>query len=147
MGGRTILQPCVHGRNEPVATARNRFDKPRSVGRVAERVAQPVDHRVQTVLEVDERVARPEPLPEFLPRNEVPRAFEQKGEGPQRLFLKTDPLACLAELARAQMRSNTPNVMMGGAGVEGSGIGTPKGPATCSGSEPITRREGAVTYF
>jgi len=49
-----------HRTDKPVAAAMKRFDVPRSVGRIAQRAAQPPHGGVDAVLEVDVCVGRPE---------------------------------------------------------------------------------------
>ena len=93
-----ILHTPVHGRNEPVAAARDRLDKPRRFGRVAERFAQPVDHGVQPVIEIYEGVLRPESMSQFFAGDEFTRAFDQQCEGLKWLFLQVDARARLAQL-------------------------------------------------
>jgi hypothetical protein len=56
----------LHRRNKPIAAARQGLDESRGLSRVPERFAQPLHGRVHAVLEIDERVVLPEPLPQFL---------------------------------------------------------------------------------
>ena len=79
-----MFWPVIHGRNEPVAASWHRFDEPRRVGRVAERLAQAIDDGVQAVLEIDERAIWPEPLTQFLARDEIARSLQQQRRGPER---------------------------------------------------------------
>ena len=94
-----ILQPLVDGRNEPVAAARDGFDKPRRVGRVPESVTQPLDNDVQTVLKIDEGVFWPEPLSQLLTSDELAGVLEQQCERLKRLLLQVDARARLSKLA------------------------------------------------
>ena len=108
-GGRTTCRlrtgcpSALDRRDEPVPAPVQRLDEPRIVGIVAERGAQPLDGRVQAVLEVDERACRPEALPELLSRHHFARPLEHHRENLERLILKPDADAALSQLARAQI--------------------------------------------
>jgi rhodanese-related sulfurtransferase len=65
---------------------------------VAERLARLLDCRVQPVLEVDESIPLPRALPQFLPRDELPRAFEERDQDLERLLLQAEPGATTEQL-------------------------------------------------
>ena len=73
------------------------------VGVVAERSAQPLDRRIQTVLEIDKRAGRPQTLAQLLARDDFTGALEHERENFERLILKPDPDAAFAKLARAKI--------------------------------------------
>ncbi len=66
-----------HRRDEAVAAALQRLDEARVVRLVAERGPQAVDGAVQPVVEVDERVVRPQPLAQRLARDGLPGLGQQ----------------------------------------------------------------------
>jgi hypothetical protein len=77
--GLRALRP-LESSDETVPASWHRFDEPRLIGGVTERVSQPIHDRVQTVLEIDERAVRPEPLTQLLTRDDVPRPLQQQRE-------------------------------------------------------------------
>ena len=58
-GGRSFSVDAGDGCNEPVAAPGQRFDKPRVVGGVAQRLAQLIDRRIQAAVEIDEGIGGP----------------------------------------------------------------------------------------
>ena len=94
--------------DEAIAAPVQRFDEPWIVRVIAQRCAQPLDRRIQTVLEIDERPGRPQTLPQFFARHDVARAFEHHRQNFERLILKPDADAALAQFARAQVDFESP---------------------------------------
>ena len=94
----------VDGADKSIPTPRQRLDEARRLGRIAQRVAQPVDHGVQAVVEVDERATRPEPLAQLFTRDQVARSLQQQREDLERLLLKPDADASLPQLAGLQIQ-------------------------------------------
>ncbi|HEY8549672.1 MAG TPA: hypothetical protein VIL35_06945 [Vicinamibacterales bacterium] len=101
--GRNRLAVAMHGSHETVPAARQGLDEARGLGGVAERVAQPPDRGVQTMLEIDERVVRPETFPERFARHQLAGLFEQHREQLQGLLLEVEPRARLPQLAGTQI--------------------------------------------
>ena len=93
----------LDGRDEAVAAPMQRLDEPRIVGIVAERGAQPLDRRIQAVLEIDERPRRPQTLAQLFARHHFAGPLEHHRENFERLILQPDADAALAQLARAQI--------------------------------------------
>src|SRR5215467_3726349 len=58
---------CPQWPDEAVAAARNSLDKSRALSRVRESVSQSLDGVAQPLIEVHERVGRPDSLPQFFP--------------------------------------------------------------------------------
>jgi hypothetical protein len=52
------------------------------------------------VIELDERVVGPQPLAQFLPRDDVTRAREQRDQNLERLSIQPNSRAALPQLAR-----------------------------------------------
>ena len=67
----------LHRRHHPVSQLGHGLDVPRLTGRVAENPAQFLDGRVEPVLEIDERLRGPEPLPQLVSRHQFPGALQQ----------------------------------------------------------------------
>ncbi len=63
----------------------------------AESVPQPLDGRIQAVIEVDEGVCRPELATQFLPGNQFSRSFKQRCQHLKGLFLELYLLSPLAQ--------------------------------------------------
>src|SRR4029453_843105 len=86
--------------DEAIAASRQRLDQPWRVSRIAERVAEAVDDRVQAMIKIAERAVWPEAPTELVARDEVARAFQKQREDLDALFLQADPGARLPQLAR-----------------------------------------------
>jgi hypothetical protein len=86
-----LVEGALDRRDETIPAARQRFDEPRGVSRVAEGIAQPFDRGVQTVLEIDEGLPRPETGAQLLACNELSGLFKQDCEDLKRLLLKREP--------------------------------------------------------
>ena len=89
--------------DEAVAAPMQRLDEPRIVGIVAERRAQPLDRRIQAVLEIDERPGRPQALAQLFARHDFARTVEHRHENFEGLILKPDADSTLPQLARAHI--------------------------------------------
>ena len=92
------------GSDESIPTAGQGLDEPRSIRRVPQRIPQPADSRIQAVLKIDERLCRPETLPQLLASHEVARTIQQRLENLKWLFGKIDADAGLPQLARAEIQ-------------------------------------------
>jgi len=73
---------------EAVTRARNRFDDARHLGAVAEGLANLLDASVDSLVELDVNVGRPDVLPDRVPRDRLVRARDQQGQQAQRLGLQ-----------------------------------------------------------
>ena len=89
--------------DEAIAAPRQRFDEPGPIGRIAQRLAQPADRRVQAVLEVDEDLVAPQPPTQRVPRDDFAGPLEQRREHLERLFAQVDANAALAQLPQRQI--------------------------------------------
>jgi hypothetical protein len=88
----------VDWRNEAIAAARNRFDEPRTFGRIAECVAELPDGAVQAEFEIDARIAGPELALQLFTRDEASGALQQNPQDLQRLVGESDSSSGLAKL-------------------------------------------------
>ena len=61
-----------------VSDPRNGFNITGRARRVAESVAEFLDGFIQSVIEIDKNIGRPEASPEFLTRHDLARAFEEQ---------------------------------------------------------------------
>jgi hypothetical protein len=80
-----------HRSDESVAASGQGLHEPRHIGRVPERVAQPANRGIQAVLEIDERLGRPESLPQLVARHELAGTIEKGRENLKGLLGKVDP--------------------------------------------------------
>jgi hypothetical protein len=77
-------------------------------GASAESVAKPIDGVIQTVVEINERVVRPELLAEFIACDHVAGMFQQHGQNLKRLVLQPDSPAVLEEFSCAEIDFKRP---------------------------------------
>ena len=98
----------IDGGDEPVASPWQGLDVARAIGGVAENLAKAGDGGVNAMLEIDENVARPELLTDFLARDELGRALEQHEEDLEGLLLHADAGTTLAEFTGADVRLKNP---------------------------------------
>ena len=91
---------AIHRGDETIAAARHRLDIARRIGGVAQRVAQPLHDCVQAVLEVDEGVGGPEPLPQLVAGHQLAGPLDQGQQHVQRLRGETVTAQMVVQLAR-----------------------------------------------
>jgi hypothetical protein len=89
--------------DEPIAPSSECLNENGRFRRFAQRVAQPLYSGIQAVIEVDERVRRPELAPQFLSGNDFSRLFKQRGQHLKWLFLEFYLLSALAQLSGAEI--------------------------------------------
>src|ERR1700730_17739841 len=73
------------------------------LGAVAERVPEPADRSIETVVEIDKRVCRPQTGPELVASDDLARSFQQESENLEGLFLKPYPGSITAQFASPQI--------------------------------------------
>ena len=88
--------------NEPVAAARQGFKKCRIRRAVSQRLAG-FDCYAQALVEIDEGVAGPRLLTQFLTRDNLPALFQQESEELKRLVLQFDPQSVARERERTHV--------------------------------------------
>src|SRR5262245_33534265 len=84
-----------------MSAAAHRFDEARVLRRVAKSCPKFCDRRAEAVIEIDERIGRPQRLTHFFAGDEIAVMVEEKHQQLERLLLKLDSDALLAELSRA----------------------------------------------
>ena len=83
--------------DEPVPVLQERLDEARFLRLVAEGFAQPRNGRIQVVLEVDEDVARPEPVLQLLSRDDLTGPLEEQRQDLEGLLAQADAHPSLVE--------------------------------------------------
>src|ERR1700732_4490876 len=91
----------IDGSDEPVASTWQRLNVAGAIGGVTKNLAKARDGGVNPMLEIDENVARPELLTDFLAGDELGRALEQHEEDLEGLLLHADAGTALAEFSGA----------------------------------------------
>src|SRR5262249_3909639 len=86
-------------RDESVAALREGFDEPRTLGRIPQRLTQAVHRGVQPMIEVDERVGRPELLPKRVAADQVPAPTQEQQKDVEGTASQFDDPTLLAQLA------------------------------------------------
>ena len=89
---------------EPISTPRKRLDESRCRRRVAKRLAQPFDRRVQAVLEIDEGIVAPEFTTQIVARHQCAGRAHQERENAKRLDWQEEPAAVLRQLPRPEIQ-------------------------------------------
>src|SRR5579863_751700 len=109
-----LMCRSYHRGNEPIASAGNSLQKTWVVSRVVQSRAQFPHCRIQRVVKLHKRVARPQFLADFLPGYELIRTLQQQRQNLERLLLQTNPNPGLGKLALMEIRfegSETNNMM------------------------------------
>src|SRR5439155_21087033 len=89
----------VHFGDEAITTAGDGLDKSRASRRIAQHFANLIDRCIQTVVEINEGVGRPELVTQFFSANYDARTFEEEFQTRKRLVLQAEALSLLAKLA------------------------------------------------
>jgi hypothetical protein len=79
------------------------LDIARVIGRLTQRIPQPLDCRVDIVIELDNGLVRPQALPNLLTRDYFARGFEEHLEYLNRLLLESNPASLFAQLAPSKV--------------------------------------------
>src|SRR2546427_10042802 len=74
----------MDGYDEAVAALGERLDEPWILRRVAESLSKTVHRRIQPMVEVDERVGRPQLLPKLLTGDDIPATGQQQDQNVER---------------------------------------------------------------
>src|SRR5262249_7466091 len=88
-----------HIGEETVAPPSDSLHEPGARRRIAERLPNPVDGFVHSVVEIDEGVGGPQAITKLVPGHGLARPFEQHRQNLKRLLLKSQPHALLPQLA------------------------------------------------
>ena len=105
----------LHRRNEAIALARNRLDKPRIVCRIPQGQPDLLDGRVETLIKFDESIRRPKRFLQILAAHQLTRAADQQYENLKRLVLQLDSWSCLRNSPAEESSSNSPKRITRGA--------------------------------
>ena len=100
----------MNRRDEPIASPRERLDEPRIFSTVAECLAQLLGRGVETVIEVDKRVRRPQPFAQGFARHDLSRALQEHRQHLKWLLLQLQFEAIAAQLARFKVDVEGPEM-------------------------------------
>src|SRR5439155_20913988 len=89
----------VHFGDEAITTAGVGLDKSRASRRIAQHFANLIERCIQTVVEINEGVGRPELVTQFFSANYDARTFEEEFQTRKRLVLQAEAPSLLAKLA------------------------------------------------
>ena len=90
-------------RDEAIASPRQGLDEAWVFGGVSQSVPEPFDGGIQTVIKIDEGIGGPEPGPQFLTCDDLPRLFKKQAEDLEGLFLQANFGVLTPELAALQI--------------------------------------------
>lgn len=97
------LNDFFDGGDETVATAGKGLDESRILRGVGKNFAKPHYRCIQTVIEIDESVARPKLTAQLLASHHFTRLFQKNRKNLERLFLKADPKAVFLEFTSSKI--------------------------------------------
>jgi hypothetical protein len=95
---------CVQDSDEAVTPLGKSLDEAWVVGRVVERLAEPVDGLVQAMIEIHKGTGRPKALGEFFARNHFAGPLEQSREDLEGFFLKDGVVTVATKFACMQVQ-------------------------------------------
>ena len=75
------------------------LDEAGGLSGVVERVPQPAHRGIEALLEVDESIGRPQPLPQLVARHHLAGMLQEQEENLKRLLLEADPGALPPQLS------------------------------------------------
>ena len=81
----TQLDIRHHRNQKSISPTRESFDEPGIIGIVPQRFAQSVDRFIQPLLEIDERILRPELIVQFLAGDDLTRLLKKSRKDLERL--------------------------------------------------------------
>jgi hypothetical protein len=92
--------------------------------RVTQNLPKLANRRVEAIVKVDERVVRPQLVPQFITADHVSRTLQEQGEDLKGLGLKSDLPPVLEELAGPQIDHEVPEArhVRGGRGGHGGAL-------------------------
>jgi hypothetical protein len=100
---RTLFLRCYRPRqvsDKPIPASRQGFHKARIVRLIAQCVSQSINARVQSMLEIDKRIQRPQCRPQLIPSDQFPRVFQQHLQDLKRLSRQAQANPALSQLLR-----------------------------------------------
>jgi hypothetical protein len=72
------VRGAIDRRNEPVSTSRECLDENWGVRRFTQRIAQPLDRSIETMIKIDKGVRWPEPVANFFSRNQLAGMLQEQ---------------------------------------------------------------------
>jgi hypothetical protein len=134
---------CLYLTYEAIALPGEGLYIARVIGGVPQSVPQSSYRGIDTLIELDNRLVRPEALPNLLPRNYVSGGFEKHSQDLERLLLESNPASLFPQFAppQVQLKWAETHVRLEFDGL--SGIASLFHPRDASVSEP----EGECTTF
>jgi hypothetical protein len=96
--------PGLHRRNKPVPAARECFNVSRRLGGVTEHLAKARNRIMQTMVEIDESVGRPNLGAQLLASDHIAGAIQNSGQHLQRLALQAQPYTVFPQLTGANIQ-------------------------------------------
>src|SRR5215472_16213639 len=94
----------LYRRYEAVTRPSDGFDVARRDRRIAEHDPEAFRGCIEPALEVDNRVARPQPPLQFLPADDFAPLLDEGQKKVERFFLKTEAQAVLTQFARTRVQ-------------------------------------------
>ena len=102
--GRGPRVDALHRHQKPVPAPRQRFNITRGLPGIVQRLSQPLDGRIDTVLELDDGPVGPESVMQFLPRNHFAGVLQQHRQDLDGLIGKPDLDSVSTKLSRSQIQ-------------------------------------------
>jgi len=93
----------AHISYESIAPPGDGFDISRLISRVSKDIPQPLYCCVDTMIEFDDRVVRPQAFSDVLPGYDFSRRFKEHLKDLERLLLKPDPAPLFAQFAPSKI--------------------------------------------
>jgi hypothetical protein len=97
------MRISVHRNHKSISSLGQRFDKPWRFRIVPESFADSVDGFVNSPVEIDHDIARPQAFLQFFPRDDLTRTLNQRRQGLKGLLLQLYFDAALTQLAGSQI--------------------------------------------
>jgi hypothetical protein len=94
---------CGDRSQEAVAAACDCLDESRIFSRISKGITKSANGRVKAVVEIHEGVGRPEPIAEFLARDDIAGSLQQVSKNLEGLFLQFDTHTTAAQFASSQI--------------------------------------------
>ena len=90
----------IHGSNESITAACVCFDIAGMLRRVTQRRPQSFNACIQAVIEIDERLSRPQSVPQHFTGNQLPGPLQEHLEDRERLTFQADAHSVFAQFSR-----------------------------------------------
>jgi hypothetical protein len=97
-----------NGENETITATMQGFNETWSLDRIAQRSPELCNRDVDGMVKIAEAFLRPDPVPQFLPRDYFAWVLQESSENLKWLLLEFDLDPCLAQLSGAQVNLEDP---------------------------------------